>query len=80
VPPLFVPALEKNQTHLPVRSAHPAPRSGMPSRRTVIERTAAAKGSPVAAPTAASKDLDDRANLGLIKWSNRHCLCGRYEG
>jgi hypothetical protein len=31
----------------------------------------------MAAPTAAAKDLNDRADLGLIKWSDRHCLGGR---
>jgi hypothetical protein len=34
----------------------------------------------MAAPTAAAKDLNDRANLGLIKWSDWHCLRGRDEG
>jgi len=33
----------------------------------------------MAARTAAPKDLNDRANLGLIKWSDWHCLRGRYE-
>jgi len=28
--------VSQNQAHLPVRSAHAAPRSGMPSRRTVV--------------------------------------------
>jgi hypothetical protein len=31
-------------------------------------------------PTAAAKDLNDCANLGLIKWSDWHCLRGRDEG
>jgi hypothetical protein len=34
----------------------------------------------MAAPAAAPKNLNDRANLGLIKWSDRHGLCGRHKG
>ena len=62
---------------LPIRPANAAPWSGMPPPRAAVERTAPAVGAPMAAPTAAAKDLNDCANLGLIKWSDWHCLRGR---
>jgi hypothetical protein len=34
----------------------------------------------MAAPTATPEDLNDRADLSLIKRSDRHCLRGRREG
>ena len=33
----------------------------------------------MAAPTAAPEDLDDCADLGLIKWRDWHCLRRRHE-
>jgi len=72
--------MPQHQACLPVRSANATPRASVPTRRTVVERPAPAKGASMAAPTAAAKDLNDRASLGLSKWSDWHCLCGRYEG
>ena len=65
---------------LPIGSAHAAPRSGMKSGRTVIERTASAERAAMSAPAAAAKDLNDGADLGLIKRSDWHGLHGRDQG
>ncbi len=35
---------------------------------------------PDGRPNRSPKDLNDRANLGLAKWSDWHCLRGRCEG
>jgi hypothetical protein len=73
-------ATRPKQDRLPVWPANAAPWSCMPSRRTVVERTASPKGPPMTAPTATPIDLNDRADLSLIKRSDGHCLTGRREG
>src|ERR1700733_9879919 len=64
--------------YLPIAKAATAVRTRVPSRRTIEERAAAAKGAAVPARTAAAKNLDDSRVLILCERGNRHRLCFGY--
>jgi hypothetical protein len=68
-------AIEAARPGLPVPEAAPAIRARVPSRRTIKERAATAKGTAMPAIAATAVNLDDRPVLILRQRGNRHRLC-----